>query len=58
VSLPLDVQTAEADACYQPRFLPSRPAPQDRDAEEAVARLAAARAAGGRARRRPGEPRP
>ena len=42
VSIPLDVQTAEADAGYQPRFLPSRPAPQDRDVEEAVARLAAA----------------
>ena len=42
VSIPLDVQTAEADAGYQPRFLPSRPAPQDRDVEEAVARLATA----------------
>jgi len=43
VSLPLDVQTAEADATYQPRFRPARPAPQDSDVEDAVARLAAAR---------------
>jgi acetolactate synthase I/II/III large subunit len=41
-SLPLDVQTAEADVRYQPRFRPSRPAPQDGDVEDAVARLAAA----------------
>jgi acetolactate synthase I/II/III large subunit len=43
VSLPLDVQTAEADVSYQPRFRPARPAPQDGDVEDAVARLAAAR---------------
>jgi len=42
VSLPLDVQTAEADVSYQPRFLPSRPTPQDGDVKKAVARLAAA----------------
>ena len=42
VSLPLDVQTAEAHVGYQPRFRPSRPAPQDRDVEDAVGRLAAA----------------
>jgi acetolactate synthase I/II/III large subunit len=42
VSIPLDVQAAEAEASYQPRFLPSRPAPQDGDAEEAAGRLAAA----------------
>jgi acetolactate synthase I/II/III large subunit len=43
VSLPLDVQAAEADVSYQPRFRPARPAPQDSDVEDAVARLAAAR---------------
>jgi acetolactate synthase I/II/III large subunit len=43
VSLPLDVQTAEADVSYQPRFRPALPAPQDSDVEDAVARLAAAR---------------
>jgi acetolactate synthase-1/2/3 large subunit len=42
VSLPLDVQTAEADVAYQPRFRPARPAPQASDVEDAVARLAAA----------------
>jgi acetolactate synthase-1/2/3 large subunit len=42
VSLPLDVQTAEADVAYQPRFRPARPAPQSGDVEDAVARLAAA----------------
>jgi acetolactate synthase I/II/III large subunit len=42
VSLPLDVQTTEADVSYQPRFRPARPAPQDSDVEAAVARLAAA----------------
>jgi acetolactate synthase-1/2/3 large subunit len=42
VSLPLDVQTAEADVTYQPRFRPARPAPQAGDVEDAVARLAAA----------------
>jgi len=42
VSLPLDVQTAEADVAYQPRFRPARPAPQAGDVEDAVARLAAA----------------
>lgn len=42
VSLPLDVQAAEADVSYQPRFRPARPAPQASDVEDAVARLAAA----------------
>ncbi len=42
VSLPLDVQTADADVAYQPRFRPARPAPQASDVEDAVARLAAA----------------
>jgi len=42
VSLPLDVQTAEADVSYQPRFRPARPAPQASDVEDAVARLAEA----------------
>jgi acetolactate synthase I/II/III large subunit len=42
VSLPLDVQTAEADVSYQPRFRPARPAPQASDVEDAVARLAGA----------------
>jgi acetolactate synthase I/II/III large subunit len=42
VSLPLDVQTAQADVAYQPRFRPARPAPQAGDVEDAVARLAAA----------------
>jgi acetolactate synthase I/II/III large subunit len=43
VSLPLDVQTTQAGASYQRRFRPARPAPQDSDVEDAVARLAAAR---------------
>jgi acetolactate synthase I/II/III large subunit len=42
VSLPLDVQTAQADVGYQARFRPARPAPQDRDVADAVERLAAA----------------
>lgn len=42
VSLPLDVQTAEADVAYQPRFRPARPAPQASDVEGAVSRLAGA----------------
>jgi acetolactate synthase-1/2/3 large subunit len=43
VSLPLDVQTAEAGPRYQPRFRPAAPAPQDAHIEQAVTRLAAAR---------------
>jgi acetolactate synthase-1/2/3 large subunit len=42
VSLPLDVQTAQADVGYQARFRPARPAPQERDVADAVRRLAAA----------------
>jgi len=42
VSIPLDVQTAEAEVSYQARFLPSRPAPRGGDVEEAAGRLAAA----------------
>jgi acetolactate synthase-1/2/3 large subunit len=41
-SLPLDAQTADAAASYQPRFLPSLPAPQDADIAEAARLLAAA----------------
>jgi acetolactate synthase I/II/III large subunit len=42
VSLPLDTQTAEADPGYQPRFLPSAPAPAAADALAAASLLAAA----------------
>jgi acetolactate synthase-1/2/3 large subunit len=42
VSLPLDAQTVGAEVGYQPRFLPSRPAPQDADIAEAARLLAAA----------------
>ena len=43
VSLPLDVQIADAEASFQPRFLPSRPAPPDAEVRDAAGRLAAAR---------------
>ena len=57
VSLPLDVQIADAEASFQPRFLPSRPAPPDAEVRDAAGRLAAARrpviiAGGGGPRRR------
>ena len=42
VSLPLDAQIAEADAGYQPRFVPSVPAPAAADVQHAAALLAAA----------------
>ncbi len=43
ISLPLDVQTACAQVSYQPAFRSARPAPQDRDIQAALTRLAAAR---------------
>jgi acetolactate synthase I/II/III large subunit len=42
VSLPLDVQTAEAEPRYQQAFRAAPPAPQEADIEQAVARLTAA----------------
>jgi acetolactate synthase-1/2/3 large subunit len=43
VSLPLDVQTKEAEVCYSTAFRPSAPAPVEADVTAAVERLATAR---------------